>query len=126
MQYLSSRRMLGLVLAIVLIGCSQPTPETNSDTNRLPPLVQTTSIKTLKNTSLQNKTVYLKGRVGNLVPVLDGTVYELQDPTGTVWILTKGQPPGAGQEAIVKGVVRYKSIQLDGKEQGSLYVEQIS
>lgn len=118
--------VLWLILVIALLGCgTAPLSKPNSGTTQLPALTQATPVKNLENTSLQNKVVYLRGRVGDRVPVLDGTVYELQDATGKVWILTKGQPPNVGEEAVVKGIVRYKSILLDGKEQGSLYVEQV-
>jgi hypothetical protein len=74
--------------------------------------------------SPQNPTVYLKGIVGDRVPLLGGNVYELQDSTGKVWVLTKTQPPEKGQELTLKGVLRYKSIPLNGKEQGAVYLEQ--
>lgn len=115
-----------LILVIALVGCGMPpVTDPNSGTTRLPPLAQTTSINRLENTSLKDKIVYLRGTVGDRVPLVDGTVYELQDSTGKVWILTKGQPPNSGEETLIKGIVRYKSILLDGRDQGSLYVEQV-
>jgi hypothetical protein len=62
--------------------------------------------------------------VGDHAPLLGGTVYELQDSTGKIWVLTKGQAPEKGQEVTVKGTLRYKSIPIAGKEQGSVYLEE--
>jgi hypothetical protein len=86
--------------------------------------VQTTAIANLPQSSTQPTTVHVKGTVGDRVPLLDATVYQLQDETGKIWILTKQPPPSPGEEIIVKGTVRYQPISINGKDQGSVYIEQ--
>lgn len=86
--------------------------------------VQTIPIANLQNPSTQNSTTSVKGTVGAIVPILEGTVYELQDPSGKVWVLTRQQVPKTGEEVVVRGKVLYKPILIDGKEQGSIYLEQ--
>ncbi|MBW4520164.1 MAG: hypothetical protein KME16_10755 [Scytolyngbya sp. HA4215-MV1] len=70
-------------------------------------------------------TVYLKGKVISRVPLLGEQVYQLQDTTGMIWVLTKAAIPTSGEEVLIKGLVRYKKIPLNGKDQGSLYLELI-
>lgn len=85
-----------------------------------------TPIREAQNPQLQNKTVYLRGRVGHQAPILDGVVYELQDGTGSIWVRTTTPVPQPGSEVTVKGVLRFKSIPLVGQERGSVYVDQVT
>ncbi len=119
---------LGLLLpGLTLFGCSKLPQAANQVTLPLPALNfggTITPVKDVQQHSQENSPIYLKGRIGQQVPLLGGRVYELQDQTGTVWVLTRENPPAQGDEVLIKGQVRYKSIPLAGKEQGSLYVEQ--
>lgn len=87
-------------------------------------LAGTSNIGDLHNPSGQTSTVVLKGKVSNRIPLVGGTAYELQDSSGQVWVVTKDAAPNQGDEVMIKGVLRYQSIRFNGKEQGSLYVEQ--
>ena len=69
-------------------------------------------------------TVYLQGKVAHLVPLLEQRVYQLQDSTGTIWVLTNQTSIQQGDEVLVKGKVRYQSIPVVGKDFGEVYVEE--
>lgn len=86
----------------------------------------TTNIKALhgQTPATPASTIYLKGKVGDRAPLLEGTVYELTDATGSIWVLTKAKAPEPGQEVVVKGVVRSQPITLNGQAQKELYLEQ--
>lgn len=108
---------------LTVAGCSS---RATSETAQVvvPAQVQTTAIANLPTTPKQTAIVYVKGTVGDPVPLLEGTVYPLQDATGKVWILTQQPAPKPGEEVVVKGTIRYKPISINGKEQGSIYLEQ--
>jgi len=110
-----------LVLGFCLAGCGT---RATSEPGQVIVPIQTTAIANLPKSPAQNATVHVKGTVGNPVPLLEGTVYPLQDATGKVWILTKQPAPKSGEEITVKGTIRYKPIAINGKEQGSIYIEQ--
>lgn len=110
-----------LLVATILVGCGGLA---GSESEKLPPTVPTTPIASLMKLPKRDSTVYLKGKVGDRVPLLGGTVYKLQDPTGEIWVLTQKQPPNAGEEVMVKGTLRFQSISINNQEQGSVYVEQ--
>jgi len=110
--------LLGVVL---LVGCGSLS---GSEPEKLPPTVPTTPIEVLLKLPKQESTVYLKGTVGDRVPLLGGTVYKLQDPTGEIWVLTQQPPPNPGEEVVVKGRLRYQSISINNQELGSVYVDQ--
>lgn len=112
-------QLAGWFLLFPLLGCSRPAIS-GADTS---PEVATIAIQDVLSQG-KDAIVTVKGTVGDRAPLLGGTVYELQDGTGKIWVLTKGQAPEKGQEIKVMGILRYKSIPIAGKEQGSLYLEQ--
>jgi uncharacterized protein YdeI (BOF family) len=120
-------RMIALA-AIALVGCQRAVSEPANPTKPATAVTTifaapTIAIKELP-TAAQNTTVYIKGVVGDRVPLLGGTAYQLQDVTGNVWVVSKTPAPATGQESTLKGIVRYKSIPVNGKEKGGIYIEQ--
>jgi hypothetical protein len=87
---------------------------------------------TVKITDVQQKRqvdteVYLQGKVENRAPFVGNAAYQLQDTTGSIWILTKQTLPQLGDEILVKGKVRYQSIKLKDladQDLGEVYVEE--
>jgi uncharacterized protein YdeI (BOF family) len=83
-----------------------------------------TPIQQLK-TKKNNSSVYLQGKIERQVPLLQQQkVYQLSDSTGKIWVLTKQNNVQVKDQVLIKGVLRYKSIPLGGKETGELYVEE--
>lgn len=85
--------------------------------------VKTTPIGDVKNSWQKYSTVYIKGQVGRQVPFIGSGAYELEDPTGTVWVLTRDDLPSSGDTILLKGQVKYQSIPIAGKELGEVYIE---
>lgn len=69
--------------------------------------------------------VYLKGKVGRGAPFLGSGAYQLQDPTGTVWVLTDESLPSQGDEVLIKGQVEYQSIPFGEQELGEFYLVEL-
>ncbi|HEY9691712.1 MAG TPA: hypothetical protein V6D15_05880 [Oculatellaceae cyanobacterium] len=90
--------------------------------------VSVRKISAIKNQKQVNSTVYLKGNVGNQASFVRGGAYELQDTTGSIWILTKQPLPQKGDELIIEGKLQYQSMPLifaaGGKAVGELYVQE--
>ncbi len=112
-------QLTGWLLLLPVTGCDHPAVSESGAS----PAVATIAIREVQAKG-KDAIVTLKGTVGDHAPLLGGTVYELQDATGKIWVLTKEQAPEKGQEIVVKGTLRYKSIPIAGKEQGSVYLEQ--
>jgi hypothetical protein len=70
--------------------------------------------------------VRLRGTVGDRAPLLNGQVYQLQDSTGEIWVLTSDTTLETGDQVVIRGRVRYQSISLAGREQGEFYIEELS
>lgn len=105
---------------LLVAGCNRAVSEPGQPITT----IQTMPIASVQKPASQTSNVAVKGKVGDRVPLLEGTVYQLLDETGKIWVLTKQAPPNMGTEVVVKGTVRYKPISINGKEQGSIYLEQ--
>jgi hypothetical protein len=75
-----------------------------------------------QNTSIQP--VQIKGKVQQQAPLLNGQVYQLQDATGTIWVLSPQTNLHQGDIVVVKGLPRYQSISIARQEWGEVYLEE--
>lgn len=69
-------------------------------------------------------TVYLQGKVAHRVPLLDWQMYQLQDASGKIWVLTEQKDLQLADKVLIKGNIRYQSIPLAGKDFGEVYVQE--
>jgi hypothetical protein len=69
-------------------------------------------------------TVYLRGTVGDQAPLLDAQLYELQDSTGRIWVLSRAAPLQSGKPVFIKGQIRYQAIEIAGQNLGDVYIEE--
>lgn len=118
-------RLTTLAFVIGLVSCSSSAVSTLQP-NELAELkfgMGTASIGNLQR-SQQGSTVSLQGKVISQAPLVGGSAFELQDATGSIWVMSKAAPPALGTEVTVQGTLHYQSLQLNGQEQGTVYVEQ--
>ena len=105
-----------------LLSCDLPQSSMNAINLR--PKVDVTNIREIKLQRDNKATVYLQGKVAKQVPLVERRVYQLQDLSGTIWVLTNQTALQQGDKVLVKGKVRYQSIPLAGKDFGEVYVEE--
>lgn len=86
--------------------------------------VNVVNIRALTQEKNKDSTVYLRGKVLRQVPLVDWRVYQLQDATGKIWVLSK-KTDLKPTELLIKGKVRYQSIPIAGKDFGEVYIEEI-
>ncbi|MGD1896111.1 MAG: hypothetical protein ACFB16_04070 [Phormidesmis sp.] len=72
------------------------------------------------------ESVAVSGTVAQRVAILGGWLYEVQDDTGSLWVLTKRSEPTVGELATVEGVVHYEPIVVGEIDAGSVYLEEAS
>ena len=111
-----------LILTSGLLSCGNlPMSQLNLDSN-------VTNIGDIQQKRQVDSEVYLRGKVENRAPFVGNAAYQIQDSTGKIWILTKQALPQLGDEVLLKGEVRYKSITLKGlagQDLGEVYVEEL-
>jgi hypothetical protein len=110
-----------------LMACSQLPQSVAGEGNATPPpeqLAKRQDIKQVLNTSSTGTFVFLRGKIGEKVPLLGGLVYQLRDDSGSIWVMTRGAVPNLGDEIFVAGKVSYQNIEMNGRNEKSIYIEQ--
>jgi hypothetical protein len=67
-------------------------------------------------------TVYVQGNVGDRIPLVGSQVYEVEDPTGTIWVLTKEPAPNQGDQVLIEAKVRHEDIIVNAQDFGEAYL----
>ncbi len=104
----------------ILLGLSGCGKLQISNLRLLPNLTSISEIKAKQ----EPATVSLQGKVINVVPLIQQQVYQLQDSTGTIWVLTDRSNLRVKDQVSVEGKTRYQSISIGGKDVGEVYVEE--
>jgi len=69
--------------------------------------------------------VHLQGQVADIVPLMEPwQAYQLQDASGTVWVITSQEGLRKADRLLIKGNLRYQSIPLENQELGDFYIEE--
>ncbi len=68
--------------------------------------------------------VCVAGIVGDRAPIVNGQLYQLKDPSGSIWIVSSDTSLQPGQSVKMKGTLQFQSIVIEGVEQGEVYIEQ--
>lgn len=113
--------MLTLGLTILLTGCQPPSPPDW-------PLMLTGQLRSIKSVQTQRpvgSTVYVRGTVGDRVPLVKGQVYELTDSTGSIWVVTNDVTTETGEALRVRGKVSYEATPEFGNDSGEVYLWEI-
>ncbi|MEO1619747.1 MAG: hypothetical protein AAFU53_01805 [Cyanobacteria bacterium J06632_3] len=71
-----------------------------------------------------DETVAISGQVAQKVSMLDGWLYQVEDETGSLWVLSDRTAPTIGESATVEGIVRYEAIVVDEFDAGEVYLEE--
>lgn len=67
-------------------------------------------------------TLYVQGRVVKQAPLLSGSLYQIEDGTGQLWIRSAAPPPSLGSTVDVQGTLQLQSIPFQGREIGDRYL----
>lgn len=123
---------LGVVLAgSVLGGCtvaevSSETPAAEAPA-RLPAFrlssQPATAIDSLTDEQVDD-TITVSGKISQRAAVLEGWLYQVQDETGSLWVLTDRDAPEVGDSVTVEGAVRYEPIVVDDINVSEFYLEE--
>jgi hypothetical protein len=107
-----------------LVGCTNPLPSGINGINISDRSGNIVNIDELHQNPSGVRTIYLQGEVANRAPFLAGGAYELQDATGTIWVIANQTLPEIGDKVTVRGQVQFQSIPLGGRDLGEVYVQE--
>jgi hypothetical protein len=118
-------RSLGFTLVMLLVGLLGFSLLTRSPLPLLNlPIFETKIQRLYQRDPVRNGAiVYVRGIVGDRVPLINQQVYQLQDGTGSIWVLTDDATLQPGDEVLLKGRVYFESISIANQEFGEIYIE---
>lgn len=126
MHPLQTVSLLLSALALVGLSACNQLAQSAAEGENIPVVapVKTEQINSVQQASQPDKVVNLKGKIVKKVPLMEGIAYELQDSTGSIWVVTNETKLKQGDEVTIRGKLRYQSIPVNGKDQGTVYIEQ--
>ncbi|WNN87369.1 hypothetical protein [Gloeocapsopsis dulcis] len=111
-----------LLLLTGLLGCSGVPSALNSINVGFG--ADVSQISDIEPTRDQDTTVFVRGKVAALVPLVDWLAYQVQDSTGTIWVLTNQRNIQLEDQVLIEGKLRYHSIPVAEQDFGEAYVEE--
>ena len=70
-------------------------------------------------------TVYLQGQVERHLSLVGQSLYQLQDGSGEIWVLSPQAPPSLGTQVTIRARLHYESILMADQEVGEHYAEEL-
>jgi len=114
-----------VVLCLSAIGCSASPNLPVSSSNIITALQPGERVKIRDVGSKRDRVVQVEGKIKGQAPLMGGQrAYEVQDDTGSVWVVTSRAIPATGSSVTVSGTVRLQKIDLAGQDQSTVYIEQ--
>jgi len=84
-----------------------------------------TPIAEAKRRSTSQNAIYVEGIVRDRVPLLKRGAYQLQDKTGTIWVITQQSLPESGQALKIQAKIKSKSIVLHKQLSQKVYLQEV-
>ncbi|MEM8610516.1 MAG: hypothetical protein AAGF93_00750 [Cyanobacteria bacterium P01_H01_bin.105] len=123
MCFSNYRRTIGLGAGIIIYcGACQAPSDVGVPAISLPKA--TVTVESLRQPQQVEQSVPLSGSVIQRLAILNGWLYQIDDGTGQVWVLTQQTAPEIDQQVYVKGVLRYEAIIINEADLGDYYLEE--
>ena len=112
-----------------LISCNPWSVNSQQDSTQPPATVarngntKVTAIETLADLN-QGIDIRIQGKVAQTAPFLNGGAYEIEDSTGSIWVITETTPPASGTEIQVAGQLKFHDLQLGSSNFGEIFISE--
>ncbi|MEB3289308.1 MAG: hypothetical protein VKI82_05300 [Leptolyngbya sp.] len=122
--------LIGLLVLSLAIGGARANPGLGfglrKELGRVPGLGWLSPITAIANLGQhRGGTASFGGEVTRLLPLLDGALYQVTDPSGAIWVKTAANPPVLGQQVALRASIRHEVILLRGQDIGDVYAEEL-
>ncbi|WP_156427062.1 hypothetical protein [Leptolyngbya sp. NIES-2104] len=122
---MSFSRMGLVALCLSAIGCSTSPNLPAASSNVITMLQPGERVKARDVGSKRDRVVQVEGKIKAQAPLAGGQrAYEVQDDSGSIWIVTTRSIPPVGSSVTVSGTVKLQKIDLAGQDQSTVYIEQ--
>lgn len=116
-----SRWAIIFSIAGTLIGCNPWTAWSQQGADQGERSVSVLAIASLS-TEQSGKSIQIQGKVSQSAPFVDGGAYQIQDPTGKIWVITDQKLPTNGVEILVEGQLNFHDLSLGTNDFGEFFI----
>ncbi|MGY6530234.1 MAG: hypothetical protein ACXITR_09920 [Cyanobacterium sp.] len=117
-QFFGSWRSVLIVASLLTSSCAYLINGGFAGENQ----VKIEDIATLPQDNVQIK---IEGTVKNVIPLVNGYAYELEDTTGSIWVVTTGEKPEVGQKITSQAMVKHQEIIIGENDMSSFYLQEV-
>lgn len=122
---MSFSRIGVVLLCLSAIGCSASPNLSTASNNVMAVLEPGEQVKVNQVNQKRDRRVQVQGKIRAQAPLMGGLrAYEVQDETGSVWVVTDRALPATGSQVTLNGTVKFQKIDVAGKDQSTVYIEQ--
>lgn len=122
---MSFSRIGVVLLCLSTIGCSASPNLPAASNNVIAALEPGEQVKVNQVNQKRDQRVQVQGQIKAQAPLLGGKrAYEVQDETGSVWVVSDRALPATGSQVTIQGKVKFQKIEVAGKDQSTVYIEQ--
>jgi hypothetical protein len=122
---MSFSRVGVVLLCVSTVGCTASPNLPSTSNNVLSVLEPGERVKANQVSQKRDRIVQVQGKIKAQAPLMAGKrAYEVQDETGSVWVVSDRAVPATGSQVSVQGKVKFQKIEIGGKDQSSVYIEQ--
>lgn len=85
------------------------------------------SVKTIQQVTSQDSrgTTRVAGVVKQQVPLVEQWLYQIEDESGSLWVLTPSPPPSVGSQVALEAQIHYESVLVEGADVGEHYAIEV-
>lgn len=125
---------MGCTLAALIVGCSHANTEVTikeeSAGLHLPSgiaqLVRPVVTIQELTPAQSNDTVHIEGTVTGRAPLLSGSLYQVADDSGSVWVMSAEPAPATAAVVTVVGTLQLEPISIEDIDISDLYIQETS
>ncbi|AFZ46305.1 hypothetical protein Cyast_0325 [Cyanobacterium stanieri PCC 7202] len=118
-RFFGSWRSILMAIALTTTGCGYLIHGGFAGENQ----VTIEEIKTSADS--ENKSVKIEGNVTQVIPLVNGYAFEIEDNTGSIWVMTTGEKPEVGQKISTQATVNREEIMIAEQDMSSFYLQEI-
>ncbi len=109
-----------------LVSCNAWTALSQQDTFLASkPKVKVVAIADLADQLDRKQEVFIQGVVQQKAPFVGSGAYQVEDSTGTVWVLTTDSLPATGSDILLAGELNFHDLEIEQNNFGEIYLQEV-
>lgn len=119
------------LIGVSIGGCGNSAPQAQAPVQGISQALSApdwlSSVKSIQQVTSQDNgdTTRVAGVVRQQVPLVEQWLYQIEDASGSLWVLTPSPPPSVGSQVTLEAQIHYESVLMEGAEVGEHYAIEV-